>query len=216
MKTIIIGATGMIGAALLQQLLAKHEVTSVTSLVRRPTGVNHPKLNEVVVDFSTPNAWEHLVVGDILYSCMGTTLADAGSKHKQFDVDYHYQYYAAQAAHKNAVSKYVIISSAGANEKSKNFYLGMKGKLDNDAIKLNFNQCYIFRPGQLWGHRSRKRWAEGVAIKFMFFINRLGLMLNYRPIHAEELAMAMINASFDATKTQKVNIYKLSEIFNLI
>lgn len=216
MKTIIIGATGMVGAALLEQLLENPKVEIVTSLVRRNTGIQHPKLNEIVVNFAAPETWEQHVVGDVLYSCMGTTLADAGSKEKQFAVDYDYQYFAAKAARKNNVGKYALISSAGANEKSKNFYLSMKGKLDNDTMALNFDQCYVFRPGQLWGNRKNKRIAEKVAIQLMFGLNKMGILKKYKPIHANELAKAMMNATFDATNKQSKCIYSLTQIFSLI
>lgn len=216
MKTIIIGATGMVGAALLEQLLENPNIEKLTSLVRRKTGITHPKLTEIVVNFAAPETWEQHVVGDVLYSCMGTTLADAGSKKKQFAVDYDYQYFAAKAARKNNVRKYALISSTGANEQSKNFYLWMKGKLDNDVMALGFEQCFIFRPGQLWGNRKRKRWAETVALKIMFSLNKMGVLHKYKPIHATQLAKAILNATLDATNKHKNNIYNLSEIFNLI
>ncbi len=213
MKTaIVLGATGMVGAALLKQLLENEEYSSVLIFVRRSTQLNHAKLTEHVVDFDQPVEWAKLVQGDVLFSCLGTTLAVAGSKANQYKVDFTYQYEMAKIASENGVKSLVLVSSAGAKATSGNFYLGMKGKLDETVQQLNFHSVSILRPGQLYGNRLPKRPMEEIAIKVMFLINRIGFLRNYRPIHADEVAKAMQRVA----KSNQTAIYTLGELFEIL
>lgn len=213
MKTaIIIGSTGMIGTQVLDLLLQSEQYSSVTSLVRRSTGITHPKLKEYVVDFDAPDQWDKFVQGDVLFSCMGTTLANAKSKENQFKIDYTYQFKVAEIAASNNVAEYVLISSAGANEKSGNFYLQMKGKLDHDVQNLNFKKIQILRPGQLYGVRHESRLGEKIGLKVMFAMNKIGLFKKIKPIHSRELAQAMLNV----TNKNNSGIYTFNEVFALM
>ena len=212
MKAVVIGSTGMVGSELIKLLVLSDEYTEVISLVRRKTNITHPKLSEHVVNFDIPHTWNNLIQGDVLYSCMGTTLAQAKSKEAQYVIDYTYQYNVAEAASKNGLKRYVLISSAGANEKSPVFYSSMKGKLDADVQKLPFESIVILRPGQLYGERENQRPVEKAAIKVMFFLNKLHILRKYRPIHASEVARAMINVA----AMNKSGIYTLDELFELI
>ncbi|NCC45251.1 MAG: semialdehyde dehydrogenase, partial [Clostridia bacterium] len=87
MNALLIGATGATGSDLLQLLLKDSEVESVTIFVRRDPQITHPKLEVHLIDFDKKEQWHHLVKGDILFSCLGTTLKDAGSKEAQWKVD---------------------------------------------------------------------------------------------------------------------------------
>lgn len=80
MKGLIIGATGATGKDLLAKLLEDEAFSEIHSFVRKPMSISHPKLHAHVVDFETPEAWADLVRGDVAFSCLGTTLAVAGSK----------------------------------------------------------------------------------------------------------------------------------------
>ncbi len=210
-KAIVVGSTGMVGTQLIQLLLQSHQYSEIISLVRRSSGIVHPKLTEHCVDFEKPESWKELVRGDVLFSAMGTTIARAKTKENQFKVDYTYQYAAATAAAGNGVTKYVLISSAGANDKSFVFYSKMKGQLDSAVQSLPFEVISIIRPGQLAGNRTEKRAGEEIGLKFMKIMNKAGLMKKYRPIHAREVAKAMLNAA----NTKKSAYYTLDEVFKL-
>jgi hypothetical protein len=104
-----------------------------------------------------------------------------------------------------------LISSAGADSKSKVFYSNMKGKLD-DAVKLlPFKVISIIRPGQLAGERIEKRTTEKIALRIMSGLNSIGLFGRYKPIQGWQVARAMINA---AEKKQSAS-YTLDEVFDL-
>lgn len=211
-KAIIIGASGMVGTQVLDLLLSSDTYTEVVSLVRRKSDITHPKLSEHVIDFDQPDTWQHLVNGDVLFSCLGTTIAKAKSTQNQFKVDFTYQYQVAEIAAQHAVAIYALISSAGANSKSKTFYMQTKGKLDEAVMKLGFRTLIILRPGQLYGERTEKRLGESLGLAVMFTLNKLGLLKKYRPIHARQVAQALINA----VARKKTKIYTLDKLFKLI
>lgn len=71
-----------------------------------------------IIDFDKPKQWVNLVNGDVLFSCLGTTLKDAGSKDAQKKVDYTYQYQFAKAARENNLENYILVSSEMASVKS--------------------------------------------------------------------------------------------------
>lgn len=135
-RAIVIGSTGLVGKQLIEQLLEDARFDRVGSFVRRPSGRTHPKLDEHVVDFRAPDAWASQVTGDVLFSALGTTLKQAGSKEAQYEVDYTFQFRTAQAAAKNGVKEYVLVSSASASASSMVFYSRIKGELERDTQKL--------------------------------------------------------------------------------
>jgi len=211
-KALVIGATGLVGTELVHQLLENNSYSEVVSFVRHASGTNHPKLSEHIVDFDKPNEWKELLKGDVLYSALGTTIAKAKTKDNQHKVDFTYQYQTAKTASENGVKSYILVSAAGANPTALTFYMNMKGELEKEIKRLPFDKLQIFRPGQLDGNRIEKRTGEKIALKAIYFINKLGLLKRYRPIQAEELAKAMI---ISAEKNSS-GIYTLDEIFRLI
>ena len=210
-KAIVIGGTGMVGLQLVKQLIEDEKYDEIISLVRRSSGINNPKLQEKIINFDQPESWSNLVTGDVLFSTLGTTIAQAKTKNAQFKVDYTYQFIVAETAAKNGVGTYVLISSAGANSKSSVFYTNMKGKLEDAVQALSFKQITIIRPGQLAGNRVEKRKSEKIALSIMYFINKLGLLKRYKPIQAYQVAQAMINAA----ENKKSGTYSLDKVFEL-
>ncbi|WP_454999795.1 NAD(P)H-binding protein, partial [Capnocytophaga gingivalis] len=187
MKALIIGATGATGKDLVTQLLADDTYSELHCFVRKPLTLTHPKLHAHVVDFETPEAWADLLRGDVAFSCLGTTLAAAGSKEAQWRVDYDYQYNFAEHCRNNGVPTFVLISAAGAKAQSKLFYNRMKGQLE-DAIKaLGFARLLIFQPSVLVRKGSDRK-GEQLGLKMIVFLNKLGLFKRYRPMPTAVLA----------------------------
>ena len=211
-KAIVIGSTGLVGSELISKLLTHSDYSEVISLVRRKSGVTHPKLTEHVVDFDKPELWKNMVKGDVLFSAMGTTIKTAKTKDNQYKVDYTYQYETAKTAAENSVPVYVLISSAGASSNCLNFYTNMKGKLEDSVKSLPFRTIQILQPGQLDGNRKENRMAEKMGLKVMYALNKIGLLQNYKPIKGYEVAEAMIAV---AEKTSS-GVYRLKELFDLI
>lgn len=216
MKTaLVIGATGLVGNFITLKLLDDDRYKKVKVFVRRSLKINNPKLEEHIIDFEKFEIWKDQLIGDELYSALGTTIKKAGSKDAQYKIDYTYQYEVAKAASQNGVAKYLLVSSAGANYKSGNFYLRMKGKLDEAVQQLSFNQVIIFRPSILAGNRSERRLTESLGIKIAGAITKLiPALKKYRPIEASRVAEAMIKSA-NQNILIKTKIYQPEEIFEI-
>ena len=191
MKALVLGATGAIGKDLVEQLLQDYTFDRVDIFVRREVKIPSAKLVAHVVNFDHPEQWADRITGDVLFSCLGTTIKAAGSQDAQWKVDYTYQYNAAKAARENGVPMYVLVSSVGANSKSKVFYTKMKGALDDAVQELGFEGCFILRPPSLI-RKGSDRFGEKVGIVALKAFNAIGLMRSFTPMPTEAVAAAMI------------------------
>ncbi|WP_292010300.1 NAD(P)H-binding protein [Chryseobacterium sp.] len=210
MKALVIGATGATGKDLVNQLLNDKDFEKVDIFVRKPLDIQNEKLNIHIIDFSKPDEWKHLIKGDVAFSCLGTTLKDAGSKEAQRKVDFDYQYEFAKAAKENNVEDYILVSSYGANPKSKIFYSRMKGELEEAVKQLHFNKITIFKPGML-DRKDSDRTGEALGSRIIKFANKLGLLESQKPLPTSILAKAMINSS--KIKSNGYSSIKLGNIF---
>lgn len=212
-SAVIVGATGLVGGEILRQLLLDERFRAVVTLGRRATGVvDHPRLREHVIDFDAPAAWSDLVRGDVLFSALGTTLKVAGSQAAQYLVDHTYQHRAAEAARRNGVEAYVLVSSAGASPGARLFYSRMKGELERDVEALRFPRARLLRPGPLDGARREDRPGERLMLRVLRPLAPL-LPAAARPIPAAVVARAAIRAALDpAPGTVR---YEAGELFRV-
>jgi len=210
-KAIVIGATGMVGTQLIQLLIQDVDYSEIVSLVRRSSGATDPKLTERIINFDEPETWRKYITGDVLFSALGTTIAQAKTKKEQYKVDFTYQFAVAKSAAQNGVTHYVLVSAAGANSTAKPFYMKMKGELENAVQRLPFEIISIIRPGLLSGERKQSRPGEKIGFMIMNGLNVLGLFKRYKPIEAHKVAQAMIHAA----KLKKSSKYSLDEVFKL-
>jgi uncharacterized protein YbjT (DUF2867 family) len=210
MKALVIGATGATGKDLVNQLLNDKEFDEVDIFVRKPVDIQNDKLKVHVVNFEKPEEWKDMVKGDVAFSCLGTTLKDAGSKEAQKKVDFDYQYEFAKAAKENEVEDYILVSAYGANPQSKIFYSRMKGELEEAVKQLHFNKITIFKPGML-ERKDSERTGEVLGSRIIKFANKLGLLESQKPLPTDILAKAMINSS--KIKSNGYSSIKLGNIF---
>ncbi|MCW3161903.1 NAD(P)H-binding protein [Chryseobacterium oryctis] len=210
MKALVIGATGATGKDLVNQLLNDKDFDEVDIFVRKPIDIQNDKLNIHVVNFDKPEEWKDEVKGDVAFSCLGTTLKNAGSKEAQKKVDFNYQYEFAKAAKNNNVEDYILVSAYGANPKSKVFYSKMKGELEEAVKQLHFNKITIFKPGMLERKNSDRK-GEVLGSRIIKFANKIGLLESQRPLPTDILARAMINSS--KIKSNGYSSIKLGNIF---
>ncbi|MEC3876103.1 NAD(P)H-binding protein [Chryseobacterium salviniae] len=210
MKALVIGATGATGKDLVSQLLEDSDFEEITIFVRKPVDIQNDKLKVYVVNFDRPEEWKDKVEGDVVFSCLGTTLKAAGSKEAQRKVDFDYQYEFAKAARENNVTDYILVSAYGANPRSKIFYSRMKGELEEAVKKLHFEKITIFKPGML-ERRDSDRTGEVLGSRIIKFANKLGLLESQKPLPTNVLAKAMINSS--KIKSNGYSSIKLGNIF---
>lgn len=212
MKALVIGATGAVGKDLVELLLKDGSFERVDVFVRREVKVPSSELVPHVVDFDHPEAWSDLLVGDVLFSCLGTTIKAAGSQDAQWKVDYTYQYEAAKAAKENGVPEYVLVSSIGASSKSKIFYSKMKGALEDAVKELGFPGCFILQPPSLI-RKGSDRFGEKAGVALLKCFNAIGLMRSWKPMPTEEVAAAMIRlVKSDRTGTHTITSQEILSV----
>ncbi len=208
----VIGATGLVGKQLVNMLLNDDSFEKIRIFIRRDPGLVHPKLEKEIIDFSDIKTWSGKLNGDVLFSALGTTLKQAGSKEKQFEIDFTFNLNFAERAKVNGIENYVLVSSVGANLKSHIFYSRMKGQLDKAVADIGFKNLAILRPSALTGNRKEKRLAEMISIPLTAFITRF-IFKKYRPIKDVIVAKAMINAALNPSHSK--TIWEAEEVFEL-
>ncbi|MEY4877237.1 MAG: hypothetical protein RL708_2387 [Bacteroidota bacterium] len=195
MKTaVLIGASGLIGNFLLQDLLAESSYQKVIILVRRLLPIEHKKLQQIVTDFTDENILKATIKGDDLFICTGTTIKKAGSKANFRAIDFSLPLHIATIAAENKMKKLLLVSSAGATKNSLFFYPKIKGELENEVVQLSFENVYVFRPSLLLGNRTEKRLLEIIFQKIMTKLSFLmkGNFKKYAGIKAEQVAAKMV------------------------
>ena len=214
----LIGASGLIGSHLLQLLLKDNTYSTVKIIVRRPQLLRDPKLQEIVIDFEDKKALEQAIAGSaVVFSAVGTTQKKVkGDKNAYRKVDFDIPVNAAKAAAKFGVYSFSLVSSVGANAaNNNNFYLKLKGIVEEAVSKESIPQLHIMRPSMLLGDRKEKRFGESIAAVLMpvFSIFLFGKLAKYRAIKAEDVAKAMLQASKSPVKG--IHIYEYEEIKKL-
>jgi len=213
MKTaIILGGTGLVGNALIHQLLENPEYDQVISLHRRKIAIDHVKFQEFLIDFDHLEKDKKFFQGDVLFSSLGTTIKTAGSQEAQYKIDYTYPLEAAKLALENGVKEYVLVSSAGANSNSRTFYTRMKGELEDSIKQLSFDKIRIVQPSFLDGNRTETRIGEKIGIVVFKALAWIPFIKKYRPIHVDIVAKAMQNALKTEENIQTIALEELFEI----
>lgn len=214
MKALIIGSTGLSGKALLNKLASDKRYSEVIAFTRRDFSTENDKIKPLKVNFENPEEWSDQINGNVLFSAMGTTMKTAGSKENQFKVDFTYQFECAKAAAENGVEIYCLVSSVGANSKSRIFYSRIKGELEDAISKLPFKKIRILQPGPITGNREVKRTIENMSVSLIRFFNKIGLFKKYTPATGEDIAKALINAAND-NNSSRIKKYVLDEVLEL-
>lgn len=162
MKILIFGATGMVGQGVLRECLRAGDVTQVLVVGRNPTGVQHPKLRELLTsDLYDYRDQESQLQGfDACFFCLGVSSAGMA------ETEYHHMTYdltmaaAKTLARLNPQMCFAYVSGAGtdSSEHGRVMWARVKGKLENALMQLPFKAAYLFRPGviqPLHGARSK-------------------------------------------------------------
>jgi uncharacterized protein YbjT (DUF2867 family) len=193
-KALVFGASGMIGSYLIQELRYHVSYSSIEVFVRHPLFYNYLSVNEHIIDFNRLEDYAHLIQGDDIFICLGTTIRKAGSVKGFEKIDRDLPVRIAQIAYSNGVTRLAVVSSLGANPSSRNYYLRTKGEMEAAIRKIPFDQIVIARPSMLFGRRKEFRFGELIGKVFMKAIGFLliGPGRKFRGISAHTVAVAMI------------------------
>jgi uncharacterized protein YbjT (DUF2867 family) len=192
---LVFGSTGLIGNLLVEELIQSGNYSVVRSFVRQPIGLTEPKVEEIIADFADPESFSGKIQGDDLYICLGTTIKKAGSVANMEKIDRDLPVKISEIASHNGVKRVAVVSSLGAAKGASNFYLRIKGEMEERILQMNFENISIVRPSMLLGERKEKRARELVGKVVMTVVKPVlvGKLLKYRAIHGRDVARGMIS-----------------------
>src|SRR3990167_4611377 len=155
-RLMLVGATGLVGQAVLQQALAAAAVAQVVAPTRKALAP-HPKLLNPLVDFERlPEDADWWSVDGVVCA-LGTTIAKAGSQAAFFRVDHDHPLRVAQLARQRGARAYALNSALGADPASRVFYSRTKGELERDLQAIGYPSLTLVRPGLIGGQRQEAR-----------------------------------------------------------
>ncbi len=189
----LIGATGLVGNYLLEELLKDDFYHTVRILIRRPVEISHPKLEKKLVDFNDAESFRLALEGtDALFCAIGTTQKKVkGDKDAYRKVDYDIAVHAARFGKLAGCGTFVLVSSVGANSTSNSFYLQLKGEVEDAIKEVGLKSVHIMRPSVLLGERKEFRSGEKISKEIMSAFSLL-IPSKYKPIHGRDVAKAML------------------------
>jgi len=191
---VVAGATGLVGRAVLADLLADKHTSAVHSLGRRTLPLTHTKLTQHIVDFA---ALPELSQIDDVFICLGTTIKVAGSQAAFRAVDYEAVVAVAQMGRARGATKLGVVSAMGADAKSSVFYNRVKGEVEDAIAQLGYASVSIVRPSLLVGDRGPLNQPERPGERIGLLVSKLFKPLipaNYLPVQAEDVAAGLVQA----------------------
>tara|TARA_B100000929_G_scaffold6867_1_gene5825 strand:+ start:13 stop:672 length:660 start_codon:yes stop_codon:yes gene_type:complete len=205
----LFGGTGLIGSLLLDILIKDNDYHKINVVTRKSISLSHKKIKIHIIDFSNSKSYSQtLRNSQIVFASIGTTQSKVkGNKESYRKIDFDIIYNIAKACKENNVENFSFVSSSGANIKSNNFYLNLKGEIENSILNLNLSSTSIFRPSLLLGKRKEKRYGEKIAQLIMPFLSFL-MPSKYKPIKAALVAKSMVNISKSIQPGFKIYHYK--------
>ncbi|MFD0794363.1 NAD-dependent epimerase/dehydratase family protein [Mucilaginibacter litoreus] len=196
-KVIITGSTGMVGEGVMHGCLNHPDVESVLVINRKPSGYNHPRLKEIVHhDFFNLSSIENQLAGyNACYFCLGISSVGT-SKADYYKTTYELTINFAQTLVKQSPeATFCYVSGAGTDSSEKgNGWAAVKGKTENDLMKLPFKRVFAFRPGFIKPIKGLTHThAFYKFITWMFPIGRTIYPAGFCTL--QELALAMVNVT---------------------
>ncbi|WP_019672667.1 NAD(P)H-binding protein [Psychrobacter lutiphocae] len=192
-KAIVIGATGLVGRHLVSQLSLMYD--SLTIIARKQP--EHISSNMQFYQLGDFNNLQEVMSGISLstdtdaFTCLGTTLKQAGSEEDFKRIDYDYNLSFAKICHDKGVQRFFLLSALGADSDSRFFYNRVKAELEEAVRALEFRQLLIFRPSLLLGKHKGRLLENSAQTVYKLFAPLVPKTMKYRPIEVQRVAAAM-------------------------
>ena len=215
MQAVLFGGTGLTGGCILDLLNNDSDFKSIIIVSRKTFTHSSNKISNIVIDFSDPVEIERCIKKDsIVFSSIGTTKAQVkGDKKKYREIDFDITLNIANACKKLSAKKFLFISSGGANSSSSNFYLKLKGEIEDAVIKTKNNSLFILKPSLLLGKRNNSRFMENIGQIIMPLFSIL-LPDSIKAVKATSVAKCMLELS--KSERSNLNIIENKEILTYL
>lgn len=205
-SAIILGATGLTGSLVLTELLSDNRYDRILLFSRSACGIQHPKIEEHIVDvLNLEEAAPHFRADEV-YCCIGTTKKKTPDKDLYRKIDFGIPASAARIASQNGVKSFAVVSAIGADSKSSIAYNRIKGDMEQAVFDANIEHTYILRPSIISGDREEKRLGEKIGL-FVFKLLKplfFGKLKKYRAVEATTIAHRMIELCNSNAESQIV------------
>ncbi|MCC6924811.1 NAD(P)H-binding protein [Novosphingobium sp.] len=191
----LVGATGLIGMSLIRLAVGRSDIR-IVGIARREAQLPPGARMEMLL--APPESWPDAIAAanaSVLVSALGTTWKKAGKDEAAFrTVDQDLVLSCARAAKDHGLRQMIAISSVGADPLSKNFYLKVKGEVEQQLGRVGVPRLDIIRPGLLRGPREELRPAErlGMVASPVLDLFLQGKYSKYRSVHADLVAKAIV------------------------
>lgn len=193
----LLGATGLVGGFCLTALIESSHYTRIMLFGRRQMPrVTRAKVSQRIAELTTLKADDFRGAQDV-FIALGTTIQKAGSRAEFRRIDLGLPLHLAEEAVKAGAEQLVVVSSVGADPRSRNFYLRTKGELEQELAKLPFRAIHVLRPSLLIGKRQEFRLGEAIAMWLAPALDLLALgpLRKYHSANAEMVGKAMVAAA---------------------
>jgi uncharacterized protein YbjT (DUF2867 family) len=196
----------------LRRLLAHSAYSKVTVWSRRALSAVHEKLKVELVDFDGILAAGESF--DEIFCCLGTTIRKAGSQEAFRRVDHDFPLALAKLGKATGAQQFLMVSALGADAQSSVFYSRVKGETERDIAAIGLPKVIFMRPSILLGERREHRSGERAGIVAGRLIAPLlaGPLRKYRPIHADEVAAAMLYAANHEVHSGPIDSDKIARL----
>jgi len=191
---LLAGASGFVGARVLDALLDAPEVTRVFAVTRRPLGREHPRLANRIVQFSHLERQLAGLKCQVAFCCLGARLGEREQEEAIRRIDLGYTLAFARAAKAAGAARFVVVSAAGAGPAEKTGYLRIKGELEEMLGGIGFGALDILQPAIILGWPREMRALDLVRRAVMPLVNPLlvGPRAVHRGIPVATTAAAML------------------------
>ncbi len=202
MNVLITGASGMVGKGVLLECIDHPKVKKVISIGRSNINLEHPKFKQIIhkdfLDYSSIS--DQLKEIDACYLCMGIS-AMGLSEQEYTNITYNYTISLAKALldmNPGMTCTYVSGQGTDSSEKGKTMWARVKGRTENDLLKLGFKQAFMFRPGMiipLRGIKSKTKLYQFVYDYFMWMVKLIKWMSPNSVVNTTQLGKSMISVT---------------------
>ncbi|HTA26617.1 MAG TPA: epimerase [Bacteroidia bacterium] len=217
-RAIITGSTGMVGEGVLHECLMHPDVEHVLVINRKPCGITHPKLHEIIHEnfFDLSLVKEYLINYNACFFCLGMTsigMKEPEYRHLTYDLTMHV---AETLCEQNQGMVFTYVSGAGTDstEKGRSMWARVKGKTENDLMKLPFKKAYMFRPGYIQPTKGLKNTQKAYKyISWMYPV--LQFLFPKFACTMKEIGLAMIHTVTVGYEKQILEVKDIVEIANI-
>lgn len=195
LRLLLVGATGAVGGAVLEQALERREVGRIVAPTRRPLARRAAKLDNPVLDLAAQTGDEDFWACDAVICTLGTTIRAAGSQAAFARVDRDLPIAIGRFAKAGGATRYALNSSLGASPGG-NFYLRTKAEAEQGIIDLDFASVTILRPSLIDAEREESRPAEHLGVLFARALKPV-IPKKYRAVTPQQIARALLRGVLD-------------------